>query len=69
MGDRTRNPMSDQERDLIIALRMQGKTYPDLAKMTGRPIGTISSVLSAAIYDGKCPRIRDMDPTVKRKAR
>ena len=69
MGNRHRMPMSDSERDLIITLRMQGKTYPDLAKMTGRPLGTISSVLSAAIYDGKCPRIRDMDPQVKRKTR
>lgn len=69
MGDRHKRPMSDEERDLIIALRMQGKTYPELAKLTKRPIGTISSVLSTAIFTGKLDRTREMDPFVKRKAR
>ena len=68
MGDRTKRPMSDTERDLIIALRIQGKTYPELAELTQRPLGTISSVLSRAIFTQKCARTRDMDPNVKRKA-
>ena len=67
MGDRTKRPMSDTERDLIITLRIQGKTYPELAKLTGRPLGTISSVLSTAILTREDIRTREMDPTVKRK--
>ena len=67
MGDRTKRPMSETERDLIIALRIQGKTYPELAKLTGRPLGTISSVLSKAIFTRKDLRTREMDPLVKRK--
>ena len=61
--------MSDSERKAIISGRAEGKTYKELAKMTGRPLGTISSVLSLAIWDGRCPRIRDMDPQVTRKSR
>ena len=67
MGDRTKRPMSQTERDMIIALRIQGKTYPELAKITGRPMGTISSVLSMAILQGDCDRMRDLDPRVRRK--
>lgn len=69
MGNRHKNPMSEQERDLIITLRMQGKSYPELAKLTGRPLGTISGVLSLAIWSGKCARTKELDPMVKRKTR
>lgn len=68
MGDRHKRPMSDTERDLIITLRIQGKTYPELAELTKRPLGTISSVLSKAILTRKDLRTREMDPLVKRKA-
>jgi DNA-directed RNA polymerase specialized sigma24 family protein len=67
MGDRTKRPMSETERDLIITLRIQGKTYPELAKLTERPLGTISSVISKAILTRKDLRTREMDPLVKRK--
>ena len=67
MGDRTKRPMSETERDLIITLRIQGKTYPELAELTQRPLGTISSVISKAILTREDIRTREMDPTVKRK--
>lgn len=67
MGDRTKRPMTDEERNLIITLRIQGKSYPELSKLTGRPMGTISSVLSLAILQGECPRIMSRDPKVQRK--
>ena len=68
MGDRTKRPMTEEERNLIVSLRNEGKTYPELAKLTKRPLGTISAVLSEAIVTGKVARKRDMEPNLKRKA-
>ena len=68
MADRTKRLMTEEERNRIISLRNEGKTYPELAKLTGRPMGTISSVLSEAIVTGKIVRKREMDPNLKRKA-
>lgn len=69
MGNRHKRPMSDYERDLIISLRIQGKSYKELAKLTNRPLGTISSVLSMAIFERKADRVKDLDPLVQRKSR
>jgi len=68
MGDRTKRPMTEEERNLIVSLRNEGKTYPELAKLTKRPLGTISAVLSEAIVTGKVARRREMEPNLKRKA-
>jgi len=68
MADRSKRLMSQEERDRIISLRNEGKTYPELAKITGRPMGTISSVLSEAIVTGRIARKREMEPNLKRKS-
>ena len=69
MSNRHHHPMTDSERKSIISGRKAGKSYKELAKMTGRPLGTISSVLSMAIWEGKTDRVKVLDPCVQRKSR
>ena len=59
--------IQEPERRKIIALRNAGKKYAEIAKIVGRSTGTISSVLSLAILDGKTERLRYLSDEYQRR--
>jgi DNA-directed RNA polymerase specialized sigma24 family protein len=64
----TKRPISDAERKRAIRMRNAGKSYREIAAALGRPIGTISNVLSLAILEGQVDYAMNLDPDVRRKS-
>jgi DNA-directed RNA polymerase specialized sigma24 family protein len=64
----TKRPITAAERKRAIRMRNAGKSYREIAETLGRPIGTISNVLSLAILNGQVHYTANLDPEVRRKS-
>lgn len=62
-------PLSEEDRAIAIRMRQGGYTYKLIAARLSRPLGTISTVLSLAIFDKTMPYVKEIAPEVRRKRR
>lgn len=68
MGNRHKRPISETDRKRVIRMRRAGKPYREIAETLGRPIGTVSNIISAAILTGELDYTMNLDPTVRRRS-
>jgi DNA-directed RNA polymerase specialized sigma24 family protein len=54
-------PVTENERAKILRLARDGTKYRDVARILGRPYGTIASIISRAILDGELERRRERE--------
>lgn len=62
-------PLTEEDRAIAIRMRKAGYSYKLIAKRLDRPMGTISTIISLAIFDETMPYTKEIAPEVQRKRR